>query len=269
MTADALAPTPKRVIARLDIKAPNLVKGIHLEGLRVMGSPEEFAARYYAQGADELLYIDIVASLYERNSLLPLVERTAAEIFVPLTVGGGIRSVDDIRRLLRAGADKVAVNTAAIRRPELIREASRLFGSQCVVLSVEAKRLSGGGWEAYTDNGRERTGLDAIDWIRRAVDLGAGEVLVTSVDREGTRRGFDLELVAAVGPHVPVPVIACGGAGSVADIRDCFAAGADAVAVASLLHYGTETMPSLKAKLRAAGVEVRAPHVPTAERVRS
>lgn len=246
-----------RVIPRLDIKAPNLVKGIHLEGLRVMGDPAEHAVRYYQEGADELLYVDIVASLYERNSLVDVVERTAAQIFVPLTVGGGIRSLEDINRLLRAGADKVALNTAAIRRPELLQEASRVFGSQCIVLSIEAKRQPSGGWEAYTDNGRERTGLDAIEWARRAIDLGAGELLLTSVDMEGTRRGFDLELIAALGPTLPVPVIACGGAGTTDHVAAALRAGADAVSVASILHYRVETVGSLKKSLAAQGLEVR------------
>lgn len=245
-----------RIIPRLDVKAPNLVKGIHLEGLRVMGDPAEHARRYYEQGADELLYVDIVASLYERNSLADLVERTAREVFVPLTVGGGIRTSDDIHKLLRAGADKVAINTAAVRRPDLLREASRIYGSQCIVLNVEAKRRTQGGWEAYTDNGREKTGLDVVEWVKRAVDLGAGEVLVTSVDREGTKKGFDLELVRALGPLVPVPVIACGGAGSLADVVAARENGADGVAVASVLHYKTHTVRDLKQALRDAGDEV-------------
>jgi cyclase len=246
-----------RVIARLDIKGPNLVKGIHLEGLRVIGNPAEHALRYYQEGIDELLYIDIVASLYGRNNLEHVVRETAAQLFVPLTVGGGVRTTEDIHRLLRAGADKVAVNTAAVRRPQLLSEASRTFGSQCLVLSVEAKRQPGGGWEAYTDNGRERTGLDALAWAKRAVDLGAGEVLLTSVDREGTRKGFDLELIRALGPTLGVPVIACGGAGSTDDVASALRAGADAVAVASLLHYRTESVRSLKDDLRGRGVEVR------------
>jgi len=167
-----------RVIARLDIKGPNLVKGIHLEGLRVIGDPAEHAIRYYEQGADELLYVDIVASLYERNNLTEVVARTASQIFVPLTVGGGIRSIDDITKLLRAGADKVAINTGAIRRPELISEAARIFGSQCIVLSVEAKQQKSGGWEAMTDNGREHTGLDAVAWVKRAIELGASALIM-------------------------------------------------------------------------------------------
>jgi cyclase len=246
-----------RVIARLDIKGPNLVKGVQFEGLRVMGDPAEHALRYYRDGADELLYIDIVASLYERNSLIDVVSRTATEIFVPLTVGGGVRKLEDITELLRAGADKVAINTAAVRRPELITEASRTFGAQCIVVSIEAKRRKGGGWEAFTDNGRERTGLDAVDWAERAVDLGAGELLVTSVDMDGTRRGFDLDLVASIGPRVGVPVIAGGGAGSVADVVSAAQAGADAIAVASLLHGKTESIGSIKAGLARGGFEVR------------
>jgi cyclase len=244
------------VIARLDIKAPNLVKGIHLEGLRVIGDPAEHAVRYYQQGADELLYIDIVASLYERNNLTDLVARTASEIFVPLTVGGGVRTVTDVQSLLRAGADKVAINTGAVRRPELITEAARSFGSQCVVASIEAKRTPTG-WEAYTDNGREKTGLDVIEWAQRLVDLGAGELLLTSVDMEGTRKGFDLELIAALGPKLPIPVIACGGAGNIEHVAQAVRGGADAVAVAALLHYKTETIGSLKAGLAASGITVR------------
>lgn len=249
--------SPSRVVARLDIKGPNLVKGIHLEGLRVMGDPAEHALRYYGEGADELIYIDIVASLYERNNLADVVARTASHIFVPLTVGGGIRSIQDITTLLRAGADKVAINTGAVRRPELIREASRQFGSQCIVLSIEAKRQPDGHWEAYTDNGRERTGLDAIEWAKRAIDLGAGELLLTSIDREGTKKGFELPLIAGLGPIVGVPVIASGGAGSIDHVAAALGAGADAVAVAGLLHYRTETIGSLKAGLVERGHEVR------------
>jgi cyclase len=222
-----------------------------------MGDPAEHAVRYYEQGVDELLYIDIVASLYQRNSLTDLVARTAAEVFVPLTVGGGIRSVDDVYKLLRAGADKVAINTAAIRRPELLSEASRVFGSQCIVLSVEAKRRTNGGWEAFTDNGREHTELDVVEWVKRAVDLGAGEVLLTSIDAEGTKRGFDLDLIRAVAKQVPVTVIACGGPGEAKHVVDGLGAGADAVALASIFHYKTETVRSLKEKLAASDIEVR------------
>lgn len=227
-----------RIIPRLDIKGPNVVKGIHLEGLRVLGKPEQFARYYYEQGADELLYMDVVASLYGRNSLVDIVERTSRAIFIPLTVGGGLRTLEDIRLVLRAGADKVSLNTAAIRRPELIREAAQRFGSSTIVVSIEAIRKPDGSYEAYTDNGRERTGVEAIAWALRAADLGAGELLVTSIDREGTGNGFDLELTRRIADAVSIPVIACGGAGSVTHVHEVVAeAHADAVCVASILHY--------------------------------
>ena len=227
-----------RVIPRLDIKGPNLVKGIHMEGLRVLGRPEWFARHYYEQGADELIYMDVVASLYGRNSLLHIVERTAREIFIPLTVGGGIRSIDDVRAALRAGADKVCMNTAAIKRPALIREAATKFGSSTVVVSIEAIKKPDGTYEAYTDNGRESTGVDAMVWAVQAAELGAGEILLTSIDREGTGRGFDLNLTRRVAASVDIPVIAAGGAGSPAQVVEVATAGlADAVALASVLHY--------------------------------
>lgn len=227
-----------RVIPRLDIKGPNLVKGIHLEGLRVLGRPEQFARAYYEGGADELLYLDVVASLYERNSMLDIVARTAREIFIPLTVGGGLRTLEDMKTVLRAGADKVALNTAAIRQPELIRESSRRFGSSTIVVSIEAIRQADGRYEAYTDNGREGTGIDAVEWAGRAAALGAGEILLTSIDREGTGKGFDVELTRAVAESVPIPVIACGGAGELHHLRDVIVQGkADAVSLASMLHY--------------------------------
>jgi cyclase len=227
-----------RIIPRLDIKGRNLVKGIHLEGLRVLGKPERFARHYYEQGADELLYVDIVATLYERNNLLDLIERTASEIFIPLTVGGGLRTIDDIRSTLRAGADKVAINTAAVRCPGFLREAARKFGSSTVVLSIEAIQQPDGHYEAYTDNGRERTGMDAFEWAMRGVELGAGEVLVTSVDREGTGLGFDLELSRRMAELVPVPVIACGGGATVEHVKQVATlAQVQAVGIASILHY--------------------------------
>ena len=228
-----------RVIPRLDIKGPNLVKGIHLEGLRVLGKPEHFARHYYDEGADELLYMDVVASLYQRNSLLDIVERTSKEIFIPLTVGGGLRTIADIRQVLRAGADKVSLNTAAVARPELIKEAAETFGSSTIVISIEAIKKPDGTYEAFTDNGRESTGLNALEWARRAAELGAGEIYLTSIDREGTGKGFDLELTRAVSDSVSIPVIACGGAGSANDVVAVVKEGhADAVSVASILHYG-------------------------------
>lgn len=248
---------PSRVVARLDVKGDSLVKGVRLEGLRKMGDPAEHARRYYEQGADEIIYIDVVASLYGRNNLREIVERTAAEVFIPMIVGGGVRSADDVNSLLRAGADKVAINSAALARPALIAETSRVFGAQCIVVSIEAGRRPGGGWEAFTDNGREKTGIDALEWAERAVGLGAGEILLTSIDREGTRKGFDLELTRAVVARVGVPVIASGGAGCVDDVAAVLDVGVDAVAIASLLHYKVETVSSLKAGLAAKGVEVR------------
>ena len=226
-----------RIIPRLDVKGPNLVKGVHLEGLRVLGKPEAFARQYYEQGADELLFMDVVASLYGRNSLLELVERTADEIFIPLAVGGGLRSLDDIRAVLRAGADKVTLNTAAVRRPEFISEAAQRFGSSTIVVSVEAIRRSDGSYEAYTDNGREKTGLDAVAWAVRAAELGAGELVVTSIDREGTGKGYDLDLTERIARVVPVPVIACGGAGTAEHVAQVLDTGAAAASLASLLHY--------------------------------
>ncbi len=247
-----------RLIARLDIKGPNLIKGIHLEGFRVMGDPQEYARRYYKQGADELVYMDIVASLYGRNSLHDIVRRTAHDVFVPLTVGGGLRSVDDVREILRAGADKVAVNTAAVQRPELISEVAHIFGSQCVVLSIEAQRQGKDCWEVYTDNGRERTGLDVVAWARRGVELGAGEILLTSIDQEGTRKGFDCELVRAVSDAVSVPVIASGGMGSAENLVDVVRHGhADAVAMADILHYNRATISEIRRFATTAGIEVR------------
>ena len=247
-----------RLIPRLDIKGPNLIKGIQLEGLRVIGDPQQFARRYYEQGADELLYVDVVASLYGRNSLHDIVRRSAHDVFVPLTVTGGIRSTDDVRQVLRSGADKIGVNTAATKRPELIKEIAGKFGSQCMVLSIEAKRVAPGKWEVYTDNGRERTGLDVVDWATRGVELGAGEILLTSVDREGTREGFDLELVAAVSGAVPVPVIASGGMGELEDVAKVVReGGADAVSMADVLHYGRMTIAEIRAAARASGLAVR------------
>jgi cyclase len=227
-----------RIIARLDIKGPNLVKGIHLEGLRVLGKPERFARYYYENGADELLYMDVVASLYGRNSLLDIVRRTSREIFIPLTVGGGLRSLEDIQAVLRAGADKVSLNTAAIARPELIREAARRFGSSTVVVSIEAIRQADGTYEAFTNNGRDQTRADAMEWALRAAELGAGEIIVTSIDLEGTGQGFDLELTRKIAESVSIPVIACGGGGKPGDVYEAVTRGkADAVCVASLLHY--------------------------------
>lgn len=247
-----------RLIARLDIKGPNLIKGIHLEGLRVIGSPNEHAMRYYLQGVDELIYMDCVASLYGRNHLGDIIRDAAKNIFVPMTVGGGIRSIDDATEILRAGADKVAINTAAVNNPKLITEIAQRFGSQCMVLSIEAKQVGSDRWEAYTDNGREHTGLDVIEWVKRGVAMGAGEVLLTSVDREGTRKGFDIALVAAVSSEVSVPVIASGGMGKPVDLVTVVSeGGADAVSMADILHYGRAEIGDIRAVAKKAGFEVR------------
>jgi cyclase len=247
-----------RLIARLDVKAPSLVKGIQLEGLRKLGDPGAFARRYYADGIDEILYMDVVASLYGRNSLLDIVRRTTEAVFIPITVGGGLRSANDAQAALKAGADKIAVNTAAIKDRTLIGEVAGRFGSQCMVLSIEAKRRDGGeGWEAYYDNGREHSGLDAVEWAAEGERLGAGEILLTSVDREGMRRGMDEELIAAVCGAVRVPVIACGGCASAQHALGAARAGASAVAIAGLLHYGGATVPQLKWEITQAGGRVR------------
>ena len=229
-----------RIIPRLDIKGPNLVKGIHLEGLRVLGKPEDFARIYSEQGADELFFQDTVASLYQRNNLTEIITRTAEKIFIPLTVGGGIRSLENINQVLRAGADKVAINTAAIANPDFINEASRVFGSSTIVVAVETIRQPDGTYLSYTDNGREYTGVEVISWVREVEERGAGEILLTSIDREGTGTGFELELIRKVSDTVTIPLIAHGGASSVVHVKDAVSlAGADAIAVASMLHYAT------------------------------
>lgn len=227
-----------RIIPRLDIKGPNLVKGIHLEGLRVLGKPEKFARYYYETGADELVYMDVVASLYGRNSLLHIIEKTAKEIFIPLTVGGGIRTLEDIKQALRAGADKVALNTAAINNPDIIRQASLKFGSSTILISIEAIRQEDGRYLCFTDNGREHTGVDVYEWAQKVAELGAGEIMLTSVDREGTGKGYDIELCKNVTTLVPIPVIVCGGAGRREHVQEVIEQGkADAVSFASIIHY--------------------------------
>lgn len=247
-----------RLIARLDIKGPNLIKGIHLEGLRVLGSPNDFALRYYQQGADELIYMDTVASLYGRNHLSKMISSAVKDIFIPITVGGGIRSVEDVREILRSGADKVAINTAAVANPQIICDIARQFGSQCMVLSIEAKQTGNEEWEVYTDNGRERTGLNVVDWVKTCVSNGAGEVLVTSIDREGTRKGFDIDLVKAVSAEVSVPVIASGGMGKLSDMLTVVQEGqADAVAMADILHYDRATISQIRKAALLAGLKVR------------
>lgn len=227
-----------RIIPRLDIKGPNLVKGLHLEGLRVLGKPEDFARFYYENGADELLYVDVVASLYNRNSLHDIITKTAEQIFIPLTVAGGLRTLDDIRNVLRAGADKVSLNTAALKNPKIISEASLKFGSSTIVVAIEAIKQPDGNYFAYTDNGREHTGVEVVEWARQVEKLGAGEIILTSVDREGTGQGFDIELTKMVADAVSIPVIAHGGAGKIEHVSEVLLkTEVNAVAIASLLHY--------------------------------
>jgi cyclase len=228
-----------RVIPRLEIKGPNLVKGVHLEGLRVLGSPGVFARHYYEQGADELVYMDVVASLYGRNSLRDIIAETARELFIPLTVGGGLRTLDDIRLVLRNGADKVSLNTAAVSDPQLIKRASQEFGASTIVVSLECIRHANGEYFVYTDNGREYSGKELTSWVRTVLGVGVGEFFVTSVDRDGTGSGYDIELLKIVTAISDVPVIAYGGAGKASDVVAALAeGGADAVSMASVLHYG-------------------------------
>lgn len=238
---------PKRLIARLDVKSENLIKGVHLEGLRVIGDPQDFAMQYYDEGADEIIYLDIVASLYGRSNLLEIVRKTAQNIFIPLTVGGGVRNLDDVSHLLKAGADKVAINTAAVKNPSLISAVSKKYGSQCMVLSIEAKKNKDKpGWEVYTDCGRESSGLDVLEWTQQAIALGAGEILVTSIDREGTKKGFDNSLIKEVSQVSQVPIIASGGFGEDAHLLEACEAGADGIAFADTLHFQKKSVTDLR-----------------------
>jgi cyclase len=252
-----------RVIPCLDVDAGRVVKGVNFLDLRDAGDPVELAALYDSEGADELTFLDITASSGGRATMYDVVRRTAEQVFIPLTVGGGVRSCSDVDALLRAGADKVSLNTAAIARPSLLEEASRQFGSQCVVLSADARRVPAGsaptpsGFEVTTHGGRNGTGIDAVDWARRAVDLGAGEILLNSMDADGTKEGFDLELIRLVRAAVTVPVIASGGAGAVSHFAPAVAAGADAVLAASVFHFGALRISEVKAALRSAGYPVR------------
>jgi len=248
----------KRIIPCLDVKDGRVVKGVRFVDLRDAGDPVEAAVAYDAQGADELVFLDITASHEARDIMLDVVRRTAEGIYMPLTVGGGIRSVDDVRRLLRAGADKISLNTAALSRPAVIREAAERFGSQCIVVAIDARREGDARWGVYTHGGRRPAGRDAIAWAQEAVTLGAGEILLTSMDRDGTKDGYDLELTRAVADAVTVPVIASGGAGSLEHLVDGVTeGGADAALAASIFHFGTHTIAEAKAYLRGRGVEVR------------
>jgi len=251
----------KRIIPCLDVTAGRVVKGINFVGLRDAGDPVEIAARYDEQGADELTFLDITASSDHRDLILPIIEAVAAQVFIPLTVGGGVRSVDDVRRLLNAGADKVSINTAAVRNPQLVADATGRYGSQCIVVAVDAKRVAGSNplrWEVYTHGGRSPSGLDALEWGRKMEQLGAGEILLTSMDRDGTRQGFDLELTRAFSDALGIPVIASGGAGSLDHLAEGVLQGhADAVLAASIFHYGEYTVRQAKQLMAERGIEVR------------
>jgi imidazole glycerol-phosphate synthase subunit HisF len=250
-----------RVIPCLDVDAGRVVKGVNFVGLRDAGDPVELAARYDAEGADELVFLDITASSDARDTIVDMARRTAEQVFIPFTIGGGIREVDDARRLLRAGADKVSVNTAAVNRPELVRELSDEFGAQCVVVAVDARRSEAAGpagFEVFTHGGRTPTGIGAVDWAAEVVGLGAGEILLTSMDRDGTKEGFDLPLTRAISDAVTVPVIASGGVGRLEHLVDGVTeGGADAVLAASIFHFGQHTIAEAKETLRAAGLVVR------------
>jgi imidazole glycerol-phosphate synthase subunit HisF len=247
-----------RVIPCLDVDAGRVVKGVNFVGLRDAGDPVELAARYDAEGADELVFLDITASSDARDTMVDVARRTAENVFIPFTVGGGVRSVEDARQLLRAGAEKVSVNTAAIDRPELVAELATEFGAQCVVVAIDARRRASGGFEVFTHGGRTPAGLDAIEWARRAANLGAGEILLTSMDRDGTKAGFDVELTRAVAEAVNVPIIASGGVGTLAHLVDgVLEGGADAVLAASIFHFGEHTIAEAKDELERAGVIVR------------
>jgi len=248
----------KRIIPCLDVNAGRVVKGINFVELRDAGDPVEVARRYDEQGADEITFLDITASSDARDTILHVVEQVAEQVFIPLTVGGGVRSVDDVRRLLNAGADKVSINTAAVQNPDVVAQASGRVGSQCIVVAIDAKQTAPGKWQVFTHGGRNNTGLDAIEWARKVEALGAGEILLTSMDRDGTKAGFDLALTRAIADAVRIPVIASGGVGSLDDLADGVSiGGADAVLAASIFHFGEHTVREAKELMRRRGIEVR------------
>jgi cyclase len=252
----------KRIIPCLDVDKGRVVKGVNFVDIRDAGDPVEVARKYNEQGADEITFLDITASHESRDTIYETVERMAAEVFIPLTVGGGVRTVEDIRKLLNAGADKVSINTAAVFNPEFVREAADRFGSQCIVVAIDAKRVSGEGeeprWENFTHGGRKPTGLDAVEWARKMTAMGAGELLLTSMDRDGTKVGFDLGLTSSISDAVSVPIIASGGVGELQHLADGVTLGrADAVLAASIFHFGQHTIPEAKAFMKAQGIEVR------------
>ncbi|AKJ31342.1 imidazole glycerol phosphate synthase subunit HisF [Caldimonas brevitalea] len=248
----------KRIIPCLDVTGGRVVKGVNFVELRDAGDPVEIAARYNEQGADELTFLDITATSDGRDLILPIIEAVASQVFIPLTVGGGVRTVEDVRRLLNAGADKVSFNSAAVANPQVIRDASRKYGAQCIVVAIDAKARPGGGWDVYTHGGRKNTGLDAVDWARQMAEHGAGEILLTSMDRDGTKSGFDLALTRAVSDAVPVPVIASGGVGNLEHLAAGIQEGrADAVLAASIFHYGEYTVGQAKQLMASRGIPVR------------
>ena len=247
-----------RLISRLDIKGSHLIKGIHLEGLKKLGNPNEFAKRYYKDGIDEILYMDVVASLYGRNNLQEIIKETVKDVYVPITVGGGIKSVDDVRDILKCGAEKVAINTAATKNPDLIKQVSKRFGSQSIVISIEAKKVNDNKWEVYTENGREKTGLDVLDWAQKVDNLNAGEILLTSIDQEGTLKGFDYSLIKTVSDSVSIPVIASGGMGDISHaIKVVNDSNADAIAIANVLHYEKISASMIRQELINNNINVR------------
>jgi len=247
-----------RVIARIDVKNEFAIKGIHLEGLRKVGNPNVMARKYYDGGIDEIVFMDAVAAYYDRNSLSDLIKEACTDVFIPITVGGGIRSINDISNALKSGADKVAINTKAVQEPDFIRQSSKVFGSQCIVASIEAKSINNGKWEVYIDNGREPTGIDVIEWAKHVEELGAGEIMLTSIDKEGTKKGFDIDLCQIVSSQVSIPIIASGGMGEANDaIKLVHHANIDAIAVASVLHYKTESIQNIKSSLEKNNIRVR------------
>ncbi|WP_299178386.1 imidazole glycerol phosphate synthase subunit HisF [uncultured Neptuniibacter sp.] len=248
----------KRVIARVDVKNEFVIKGIHLEGLRKVGDPNELAKKYYESGVDEIIFMDAVAAYYDRNSLSHIIEKACDDVFVPIAVGGGIRTIEDVQTALNSGADKVAINTKAVQDPEFIERAAKVFGSQCIVISIDAKHVGDGKWEAYVDNGREPTGLDVIEWAQKVEQLGAGEIMLTSIDAEGTKKGFDCDLNKVVCDAVTIPVISSGGAGKTSHVIELMeTAEVDAVAVASLVHYELSSIEEIKKDLLSKGIKVR------------
>ena len=247
-----------RVIARIDVKNEFVIKGIHLEGLRKVGDPNILAKKYYEDGIDEIVFMDAVAAYYDRNSLSHIIEKACEEVFIPITVGGGLRTIEDINQALKSGADKVAINTKAILNPEFITEASKIFGSQCIVASIVAKKIDSNKWEAYIDNGREPTGLDVVEWAKKLEELGAGEIMRTSLDMEGTKKGFDIELYQAIQNIVSIPIIASGGMGNAKHAVDLLATtNVDAIATASVIHYEIDTIQNIKKSFLDNNIKVR------------